>query len=73
MGITRRLYQLQAIELDIESKEQTLAQSLAGLGESRALLEVRDGLLVGERRLEELKKKLDNALQTASANLPPTQ
>ncbi len=61
MGITRQLYQLQAIELDIESKEQTLAQSLAGLGENRILLEARDGLSTGEQRLGELKKKQHDA------------
>ncbi|MFH1662308.1 MAG: C4-type zinc ribbon domain-containing protein [Chloroflexota bacterium] len=61
MGITRQLYQLQAIELDIESKEQTLAQSLAGLGESKVLLEARDRLSAGEKRLGELKKKQHNA------------
>jgi len=57
MGITRQLYQLQAIELDIESKEQTLLQSLASLGESKALLEARDRLSAGEQCLGELKKK----------------
>ena len=57
MGITRKLYQLQAIELDIESKEQTLTQSLASLGESKALLEARNGLSAGERCLGELEKK----------------
>ena len=61
MGITRQLYQLQAIELDIESKEQTLTQSLARLGESRILLEARDGLSAGEQRLGELKKKQHDA------------
>ena len=61
MGITRQLYQLQAIELDIELKEKTLAHSLTRLGESRALLEARDGLSVSERYLGELKKKQQDA------------
>jgi len=61
MGITRQLYQLQAIELDIESKEQTLLQSLASLGESKALLEARDRLSAGEQCLGELKKKQHDA------------
>lgn len=61
MGITRRLYQLQAIELDIESKEKALAHSLARLGESRALLEARDRLSAGEQYLGELKKKQQDA------------
>ncbi|UCG54213.1 MAG: hypothetical protein JSV32_06365 [Dehalococcoidia bacterium] len=57
MGITRKLYQLQTIELDIESKEQELAECMAGLGESRALHEAKDGLSAGQRWVEELKKK----------------
>ncbi len=61
MGITRQLYQLQAIELDIESKEQTLVQSLASLGESKALLEARNGLSAGEQCLGELEKKQHDA------------
>ena len=61
MGITRQLYQLQAIELDIESKEKALAYSLARLGESRALLEARDRLSAGERYFGELKKKQQDA------------
>jgi len=61
MGITRQLYQLQAIELDIESKEKTLSRSQSKLGESRALLEARDGLSASERYLGELKKKQQDA------------
>ena len=61
MGITRQLYQLQAIELDIELNEKTLAHSLTRLGESRALLEARDGLSASERYLGELKKKQQDA------------
>lgn len=57
MSITRHLYQLQAIELDIELKEQTLAQSLAEIGESRILLEARNRLSAGEQHLGDLKKK----------------
>jgi len=57
MGITRKLYQLQTLELGIESKEQTLAECLAGLGESRALHEAKNGLLAGQQWAEELKKK----------------
>ena len=61
MGITRQLYQLQAIELDIVSKEKALANSLARLGESRVLLETRDRLSASERYLGELKKKQQDA------------
>ena len=61
MGITRQLYQLQVIELDIESKEKALVQSLSRLGESGTLLEARDRLSAGEQYLDELKKKQQDA------------
>ena len=61
MGITRQLYQLQVIELDIESKEKAMEHSLSKLGESRALLEARGRLSAGEQYLGELKKKQQDA------------
>jgi len=61
MRITRKLYQLQVIEFEIESKEQTLAISLSRLGESGELLEAKGRLLAGEQRLKELKKKQQDA------------
>jgi predicted nucleic acid-binding Zn-ribbon protein len=57
MGMARQLHQLQTIELDIESKEQALAQSEARLGESQALVEARIRLEKGQQHLDELKKK----------------
>jgi len=57
MGTTRKLYQLQTLELDIESKEQTLAKCLSELGESRALYEAKNRVLANQRWVEELKKK----------------
>lgn len=57
MRITRQLYQLQSIELDIELKEEALAHNLASLGVSKALLEAKDALSTSERYYEELKKK----------------
>jgi len=76
MGITRQLYQLQAIELDIESKEKTLSQSQSKLGESRALLEARDRLSAGERYFGELKKKQQDAeweVEDVAGKLLPAQ
>lgn len=55
MGMTRQLYQLQVIELDIESKEQTLAQCLGQLGESRVVGEARARLLSAKESLEKLE------------------
>ncbi len=57
MGITRKLFQLQTLELSIESKEQDLAACLAELGESRVLHEAKNALLAGQRWAEELKNK----------------
>ncbi len=55
MGMTSQLYQLQVIELDIESKEQTLAQCLGQLGESRVVGEARARLLSAKESLEKLE------------------
>lgn len=61
MGITRQLYKLQSIELEIESKEQALMQNKARLGESRELLAATEGQLKAGQHLEELKKKQHDA------------
>jgi predicted nucleic acid-binding Zn-ribbon protein len=55
MGMARQLYQLQAIELEIESKEQTLARCLGQLGESRVVDEVKTRLLAAKEQLEKLE------------------
>jgi predicted nucleic acid-binding Zn-ribbon protein len=57
MGITRQLYQLQAIELDIESKEKTLTRSFDMLKESKALLDAKDVLSTCKQHFNELKKQ----------------
>ena len=41
MAMIRQLYNLQSIELEIESMEKTLLQKKAQLGENRQLLEAR--------------------------------
>ena len=57
MAMARRLYRLQCIELDIESREKELEQSRAQLGESKELLDAREKLAQGRQRLAELKKQ----------------
>jgi hypothetical protein len=54
MGTARQLYQLQGIELEIESKEQALARNKAQLGESQALARARAELSRAEQNLEQL-------------------
>lgn len=61
MGMARQLHQLQVIELEIESEERALIQSVAQLGESQALVETRARLSTGQQHLEELKKKQHTA------------
>ncbi|MEE8205034.1 MAG: hypothetical protein V3T68_03180, partial [Dehalococcoidales bacterium] len=52
MNATRQLYQLQGVELDIESKKLALARSHARLGKSRAVAELK-------AKIDEVKQCLD--------------
>jgi predicted nucleic acid-binding Zn-ribbon protein len=61
VSIARQLFNLQSIELEIESKEQALVQSQARLGESRELLAAREERLKAGQRLEALEKKQHDA------------
>lgn len=61
MGVARQLYQLQVIEIDIESKEQALAKCLGQLGESRVVVEAKARLLSTQERLEKLKHEQHSA------------
>jgi len=57
MGMARQLYQLQVIELDIESEEQALARCLGQLGESQRVIKARTDLLSAQEQLEKLKNE----------------
>ncbi len=57
MNVSRQLSQLQAIELEIESKEQALAESTSQLGEREALVRAQAKLSTAQQHREELKKK----------------
>ncbi len=52
MGMARKLYQLQVIELEIESKENALAQCLGQLGQNQVVAEAKARLLSAQERLE---------------------
>jgi predicted nucleic acid-binding Zn-ribbon protein len=57
MIIAQRLYQLQEIEVEIESAQKTLSACLGKLGESDRLIAARAKLISIQKKLEELKKK----------------
>ncbi len=57
MSVTKQLYQLQEIDLELESNEQALRQISSQLGESEAVVGTRNKLAVEHQRLEELKRE----------------
>jgi predicted nucleic acid-binding Zn-ribbon protein len=57
MGLAKQLYELQELDLAIEGSEQSLARAKGQLGESVAVLRVREKLAAETGRLEELQKK----------------
>jgi len=61
MGIARQLYQLQEVDLEIESNERALSQIASQLGESEAVVTTQDQLQLEQQRLEELKRKQHSA------------
>jgi len=61
MSIARKLYQLQEIELEIESKEQALAQCLSRLGKSRVVAQLRAKQAKEQQHLEELRRQQHSA------------
>lgn len=61
MSIARQLYQLQSIELEIESEEQALARSVGQLGESQALAEAKARLSGVRQHLEQLEHEQHDA------------
>jgi predicted nucleic acid-binding Zn-ribbon protein len=57
MGIAKQLYQLQEIDLEIESNERALSQITSQLGESEAVVRVQNQLQLEQQRLGELMQK----------------
>jgi predicted nucleic acid-binding Zn-ribbon protein len=53
MSVAKQLYQLQEIDLEIESREQTQAQIARQLGESQVVVKARDKLKEKQQHLEE--------------------
>jgi hypothetical protein len=61
MSVAKELYQLQEVELEIESNEQALKQKNSQLGESREVDRVRAELSSQHQYLEELKRQQHSA------------
>jgi hypothetical protein len=57
MGAAKQLYQLQEVDLELESNEQALKQITSQLGESQEVVRVRSRLISERQRLEELRRQ----------------
>jgi hypothetical protein len=76
MGVTKQLYQLQELDLEIDSQEQALSQTMSQLGESPAVLRVQSQLQSEQQRLEELRRKQHSAeweIEDISTKLTPAE
>jgi len=61
MKVAKQLYQLQEVDLELESNEQALNQIASQLGESQAVLRTQAKLKLEHQRLEELKREQHSA------------
>jgi len=61
MSIAKQLYQLQEVELEIESNEQALKQITSQLGENKAVVRVQTKLTQEQQILEELRRQQHSA------------
>lgn len=61
MSVAKQLYQLQEIDLELESKEQALSQITSQIGESKAVVKARAKLEGEQQRIEELKLQQHSA------------
>jgi len=57
MATARQLFQLQEIDLTIESEEKALKDKTGQLGESQLLIDARQRLASAQKQLDDLKKK----------------
>jgi len=57
MSVVKQLYQLQEIDLEIESVEQAMSQIASQLGESQAVLKIQAELRSEHEHLEELRRQ----------------
>ena len=76
MSVAKQLYQLQELDLEIDSQEQALSQTMSQLGESQAVLRVQGRLQQEQQHLEELKQKQQSAeweIEDISTKLAPAE
>ncbi len=61
MGIAKQLYQLQELDLEIESNEQAVNQIARQLGESQAVVRAQTEFTQAQQHVEELKRQQHSA------------
>ena len=61
MGVAKQLYQLQEVDLEIESDEQVLRQKVGQLGENQALVRAQTKLASEQQRLDKLRHQQHSA------------
>ena len=61
MNVTKQLYQLQELDLEIESNEQALNQIASQLGESQAVVRAQTKFTQANQHVEELKRQQHSA------------
>ena len=61
MSVAKQLYQLQEVDLELESSEQALKQIASQLGESQAVARVQAKLVLQRQHLDELKRQQRSA------------
>ncbi len=57
MSVAKQLYQLQEVDLELESNEQALNQIASQLGESQAVVRAQTEFTLAQQRLEELGRQ----------------
>ena len=61
MSVTKQLYQLQEVDLEIESNERAMSYVASQLGESQAVVRAQNQLESEQQHLEELRRKQHSA------------
>jgi len=76
MSVAKQLYQLQEVDLEVESNEQALAQIASQLGESQAVVKAQSKLKSEQQHLEELGRQQHSAeweIEDLVNKLTPTE
>jgi len=61
MSVAKQLYQLQEVDLELESSEQAVSQIASQLGESQAVVKAQAELASEQQRLDELRRQQHSA------------